>query len=74
MVVASDRSDLEEEVNYSIFNPGFTRLPGGDTNQYKVEMQEVRQLKAQTIPAAFEEARKQGFKVPVIGPSEGNQQ
>jgi len=69
MVVASDRSDLEKEVNYSVFNPIFTRLPG-DTNQYKVEMQEVRQLKAQTIPAAFEEARKQGFKVPVIGPSE----
>ena len=69
MVVASDRSDLEEEVNYSIFNPVFTRLPGGDTNQYKVEMQEVRQLKATTIPAAFEEAKKHGFKVPVIGPS-----
>ena len=69
MVVASDRSDLEKEVNYSVFNPIFTRLPG-DTNQYKVEMQEVRQLKAQTIPAAFEEARKQGFKVSVIGPSE----
>jgi len=55
---------------FSVFNPIFTRLPGGDTNQYRVELQEVRQLKAQTIHAALEEARKQGFKVPVVGPSQ----
>ena len=55
---------------YFVYKPHFMSERG---NWFKVELEPVKKLRAQTAEDAIAEARRLGFSVPIVGKAEEEQ-